>query len=132
MKARALNNDIHKFVEFYRNHFYYYKQELGSLKSELRFEEIKWRANWFYLIARMLENYFQSKGGLQIIEGDTSSHWGWHSDHAQNYFPGHFYLNCMLQLIARKGEIRRLKLEYQEKDAKLYELSDMIKIRANE
>ena len=35
---------------------------------------------------------------------------GWHNQSSLDIFPGYYYLNCMLQLIARKQEVEKYRI----------------------
>jgi hypothetical protein len=54
----------------------------------------------------MLETSFKkfNKIGLEIVDKEN---WGNHK--SLDYFPGFYFMNCMLQLIARKQELQLLK-----------------------
>ena len=45
------------FIESFKQHFYSFQQKLNGLKKEQKFEEFKWRANWFRLMSQFLETY---------------------------------------------------------------------------
>lgn len=80
---------------------------LQQLKPAQRWEELKWRANWYNLAGNMLELSFKkqnSKFGLEIVNKEN-----WENYKSLDFFPGFYYMNCMLQLIARKQEIQLLK-----------------------
>jgi hypothetical protein len=82
----------------------------ATLRSETRFEEHKWRANWFNIMGSLLEEYYKIEmKGLRIFEQKD-----WHLQNSLDYFPGYYFFNCMTQLIARKGEIERNYLDMLE------------------
>ena len=60
------------------------------LRPELRFDEIKWRSNWFHIAGELLEKYYNKMRGLKM---DSK---GWHNQSSLDIFPGYYYLNCML------------------------------------
>lgn len=93
-----------KFLEFYREHFFTYQNNVANLKPNLRFEELRWRANWFNVVGKLLEAYYKRAGGLSF-----NKKLEFHSHESLDLFPGYYFYQCMLQLIARRQEIARLK-----------------------
>ena len=85
------------------------------LKGHQRLEEMKWRSCWFHTMGQLLERYYKKQGGLQIYHKKS-----WYTQHSLDYFPGYYFLNCMLQLIARQQELGKLKLECLANDKSLY------------
>lgn len=69
-----------------------------------KFEEIKWRQNWFMMAGNLLESYYKRAGQLNFSKKTE-----WHSSQHLDVFPGYYFLQCMLQMIARKQEVARLK-----------------------
>jgi hypothetical protein len=67
----------------FRAHFFSFQTKISILRKEQRYEELKWRANWFRIIAQFIEMY--------PIPDDK-----------QDYFAGFYNLNSMLVQIARK------------------------------
>ena len=62
---------------------------VSQLKSFQRWEELKWRANWYNMAGTMLEIYFK-KHNIEIINKEE-----WHNYHSLDFFPGYYFLNCM-------------------------------------
>jgi len=56
---------------------------MHTVKKEMKFEEIKWRAMWFRLMAMLLEE--KPSPSLEL-----------------DHFSGYYFLNCMLAVISRK------------------------------
>ena len=94
-----------QFVEMFRLHYSYFQKDLAVLRPELRFDEIKWRSNWFHIAGEILERYYNKMRGLKM---DSK---GWHNQASLDVFPGYYYLNCMLQLIARKQEVEKYRIQ---------------------
>jgi len=67
--------------------------QITSLKQISKWEELKWRANWFNIMGTMLEIYYRKKDkiGLEIVNKEQ-----WHNCASLDYFPGYYFLNCML------------------------------------
>ena len=95
LSLQLQSNQLNKFIEFYRNHFRHFQKEMATLKPELRIDEMKWRSCWFNMMGKLLERYYKQQGGLNMSRKD------WHTQASLDVFPGHYFLNCMLQLIAR-------------------------------
>ena len=66
---------------------------------------MKWRSNWFHIAGMFLENYYSKQRGLSMNK------LGWHSQSSLDTFPGYYFLNCMLQLIARKQEVEKNRID---------------------
>jgi hypothetical protein len=80
----------------------------------MRFEELKWRANWFKIMGNLLEAYYNKAGGLSFNKKTE-----WHTSQSLDLFPGYYFLQCMLQLIARKQEISKIKRQEEPYDPEL-------------
>jgi hypothetical protein len=71
------------------------------------------------MVGNMLEQYYKNKGGLVITDKSE-----WHLQNSLDKFPGYYYFNTMLQLIARKQELQKIQLDYMEQGkSNLYEPS---------
>lgn len=46
------------FVNIFRSHFYTFKIDLYKFSAQRKWEEIKWRANWFNIVGSMLEQHY--------------------------------------------------------------------------
>ena len=76
----------------------------------MRFEELKWRANWLRIMGALFEQYPATS-----------------TEDKLDYFPGYYYLNGMLTQIARKEEFERL-LRY--KGPTIFDIAEMESITA--
>ena len=88
---------------------------MAALKPELRADEMKWRSCWFHRMGELLERYYKAQGGLNMSQKL------WHTQASLDYFPGHYFLNCMLQLIGRQQELSKLKLDCLANGRQLYD-----------
>ena len=92
-------------------------------------EELRWRANWHTIIAKMLEpkqilfNDGQSNIYASLKASPVKSKLGqvnnWLSDtQLEQLFSGYHFLNCMLSLMKRKQELKKMMLTHQSQDGK--------------
>lgn len=80
-------------MSFFRAHFFTFQMQFSSLRQAQKWEELKWRANQFNIAGTMLEIYYRKrdKNALEIMNQKE-----WHSNVSLDYFPGYYFLNCML------------------------------------
>ena len=95
------------FINVFRSHFYTFKDNT-IFPANRKWEEIKWRANWFFIVGNMLEQHYSrvnptDRLNLYVFADDGTKN---KNKSQLDYFPGHYYLNCMNMLIARKQEIK--------------------------
>ena len=60
------SKQLDEFIEFYRVHFRTFQKDMALIKAEHRSEEMKWRACWFQMIGKMLMEYYNRQGGLNM------------------------------------------------------------------
>ena len=99
------------FINAFRSHFYTFQINMQQkYPANRKWEEIKWRANWFFIVGCMLEQHYAKVNPTERLNLYTFPDDG-HKKGTKSqldYFPGHYYLNCMNMLIARKQEIKQL------------------------
>ena len=99
-----MSNQLSKFLAFYKEHFFSWQFNIVGVKSVFKYEEIKWRQNWFMMVGNLLDAHYRRAGKLEFSKKTE-----WHSNQHLDVFPGYYYLQCMLQMIARKQEVARLR-----------------------
>ena len=109
------SNQLQKFLQFYRDHFRIFQKEMSTVRAEQRPEEMKWRGCWFHMMGTLLERYYNQQGGLYMNQKQ------WHTQQSLDYFPGYYFLNSMLMLIARQQELDRIKLDCLASNSTIYD-----------
>jgi hypothetical protein len=87
LKNLLMSNQLSKFLEFYKEHFFSCQFNIVAVKSVFKYEEIKWRQNWFMMVGNLLESYYKRAGQLNFSKKTE-----WHSSQHLDVFPGYYYL----------------------------------------
>ena len=124
-------------IEQFEMHFHLFKNSFEQLNqassqqansfslkiAHLKIEELRWRSNWHYILARMLEEkpllfnqdniYFKlnqtKKGQLPKVSFLSTTQ-------VEQFSCGYHYFNCMLSLMKRKEELVNLINCYKAAD----------------